>query len=128
MLCSICQEIIQTKKAALLDENETTLCAHHPTGQSLQNAAEEECHICSLVWNRLAPSQQSYLLELNVDEPITTLFMTTPQALDMPTTLFGLESLMLCVQFEAGKDIWKLPRGAGERTNMFVFQPSGGTE
>jgi hypothetical protein len=128
MLCSICQEIIQTQNAALLEENETTLCTHHSTGQSLQNAAKEECHICSLVWNRLAPSQQSYLLELNVDEPITIILMTNPQALGLPTTLFGLESLILCVQFEVGKDIWKLPGGARERTNMFVFQPSEGTE
>jgi hypothetical protein len=46
----------------------------------------------------------------------------------MPTTLFGSESLILCVQFEASKDIWNLPGGSAERTNMFVLQPSEGND
>ena len=128
MLCAICQEVIQNKKSALIDEDGTTLCVHHPTGESLQKAGTNGCHICSMVWSRLAPSQQNYVLELKVDEPITNILMSTPQVMDMPTTLFGSKSLILCVQLEAGKDIWNLPGGSAERYNIFVLQPSEGND
>ena len=128
MLCSICEEVIKTRKDTLLDEDGTTLCAHHLDGESLHNAAKEECHICSLVWHSLAPSQQSYLLQLNVEDPVTIMLMTTPQAMELPLAMFGQESLILYVQFEAARDIWKVPGGNRERSNMFVFQPSDGTD
>lgn len=128
MLCTICQEVIQTKKSALLDEDGITFCAHHPTGESLQKAGTNGCHICSLVWSRLAPSQQTYVLELKIDESITNILMSTPQVMEMPTTLFGSESLIIYVQFEAGKDIWNLPGGSAEHTNIFVLQPSEGND
>lgn len=108
-----------------MDEDGTILCVHHPTASSLQNSAIEGCHICALVWERLASCQQKLLLELSTDRnPITNMFMATPQTLELDLHLFGTESLILGVSFDVGDEIWNLPGGAAEKTNMFVLQPS----
>lgn len=125
MLCSLCQNIILTKENTLMDEDGTVLCVHHPTASSLQKSAIEGCHICALVWDRLASCQKKFLLELATDrDPITNLFMAPPQSLDMDLSLFGTESLMLGLTFDVGDEIWKLPGGAAEKTGIFVLQPS----
>lgn len=52
------------------------------------------------------------------------MLMTTPQTLELPLDIYGTESLVLAVKFDVGDEIWALSGGEGEKTNMFVLQPS----
>ena len=128
MLCDICGEIIRAKKGALLDEDGTILCVHHTTGESFKRSAEDGCHICSVVWSRLAPSQQKCLLELETKNPITNLLMAGPEIVESSDIIdiFGTDSLILAFQFDLDEKIWDLPGGSGEPDSMFVLQPSEG--
>lgn len=110
MLCSLCGDIILTKKGALLDEDGKALCPHQPGGESLQNSAREGCHICSALWNRLTSSPKTYLLELDINDLITIVTIGMPQTFEVLTNIFAPETLVLCVQFEVDIAIWDWPR------------------
>lgn len=109
-----------------MDEDGTVFCVHHPTAVSLHQAGIEGCHVCASVWDSLAPTQQTYLLELDTNrDPITNMLMATPQTLELQTDIYGTDSLVVVVKFDVDK-IWALDGAEREKTNMFILQPSEG--
>lgn len=132
MLCDICREAIQTKKGARTDKDGVGICPHHITGDSLQKSAADGCHICSAVWNNLAPCQHKYLLELKAKYPVTSISFIAPQDVaeasesSLVTEIFHLDAVMLLVDFDLDKRVWDLPGGVGESSNIFGFQPAEG--
>lgn len=133
MLCEICRIVIQTKKGARTDNEGVEICPHHTTGDSLQKSAADGCHICSAVWNQLAPCQHKYLLELEAKYSITNFSFITPKEVaeaaesSLVTEIYHLDALMLLVDFNLNKKVWDLPGGVGESMKLFGFQPSEGT-
>ena len=66
MLCSVCTELFQGHDTPwyYVKEGDRTIPAyqHHSSPARLARAAEKGCHICSIIWRKLAPDEKSVLL------------------------------------------------------------------